>query len=134
MEYLFIYLLQIFYYIDIIKGMFLFLLIAGIVGFIILGFLTGFQYENHKKEDYCQINQNVAKAATKFLKNIIITFSILFLITALVPSKQTLLFIGGTYIGKKAINQVVTDEKIKKIDTIINLELDKRIKELKESK
>ena len=132
MEYLFIYLLQIFYYIDIIKGMFLFLLIAGIVGFIILGFLTGFQYENHKKEDYCQINQNVAKAATKFLKNIIITFSILFMITALVPSKQTLLLMGGMYLGKKAINQVVTDEKIKKIDTIINLELDKRIKELKE--
>ena len=134
MEYLFIYLLQIFYYIDITKGMFFLLLVAGIVGFIILGFLTGFQYENHKKEDYCQISQNVAKAATKFLKNIIITFSILFLITALVPSKQTLLFIGGTYIGKKAVNQVVTDEKIKKIDTIINLELDRRIKELKESK
>ena len=48
-----------------------------------------------------------------------------------IPTKQTLLLIGGTYIGKKAVNQVVTDEKIKKIDTIINLELDKRIKELR---
>lgn len=131
MEYLFIYLLQMFYYIDIIKGVFFFLLIAGIIGFIILGFLTGFQYENHKQDGFCQITQNVAKSATKFFKNIIITFGILFLITAFVPSRQTLLFIGGTYLGKKAVKQVVTDEKIKKIDTIINLELDKKIKELK---
>ena len=40
---------------------------------------------------------------------------------------------GGMYLGKKAVNTVITDEKIKKIDTIINLELDKRIKELKQS-
>ena len=66
MEYLFIYLLQILYYIDIIKGVFLFLLIIGIISFIVLGFLTGFQYENHKQDGYGQITQNVAKSATKF--------------------------------------------------------------------
>ena len=33
--------------------------------------------------------------------------------------------------GKKVINTVITSEKLKKVDTIINLELDKRIKELK---
>ena len=47
-----------------------------------------------------------------------------------IPTKQTLLLMGGTYLGKKAINAVVTDEKIKKVDTIINLQLDKYIKEL----
>ena len=48
-----------------------------------------------------------------------------------IPTKQTLLLLSGTYLGKKTVKQVVTDEKIKKIDTIINLELDKKIKELK---
>ena len=132
MEYLFIYLLQILHYIDIIKGIFCFLLIAGIIGFIILGFLTGFQYENHKKEDYCQINQNVAKATTKFLKNIIITFSILFLITALIPSQQMLVLMGATYYGKKAVTAMSDSKKLEKISTIIDLKLDSYIKDLQE--
>ena len=53
-----------------------------------------------------------------------------FLILAVIPTKQTLLLMGGTYLGKKAVNAVITDEKIKKIDTIINLQLDKYIEEL----
>ena len=47
-----------------------------------------------------------------------------------IPTKQTMLLMGGTYLGKKAVNAVVTDEKIQKVDTIINLQLDKYIKEL----
>ena len=39
---------------------------------------------------------------------------------------------GGTYLGKRAVNAVITDEKIKKVDEIINLQLDKYLKELKE--
>lgn len=50
----------------------------------------------------------------------------------MLPTKQTLLLVGGTYLGKKAINTVITDEKIKKVDTIINLQLDKYIKELQQ--
>ena len=53
------------------------------------------------------------------------------ILVALIPSRETLLYIGGLYLGKKAYKQVVTDEKIQKVDTIISLELDKRIKELK---
>ena len=41
---------------------------------------------------------------------------------------------GGTYLGKKAINAVVTDSKIQKVNTIIELELDRRIKELQNNK
>lgn len=52
------------------------------------------------------------------------------LILQIIPTKQTLLLMGGTYLGKKAVNAVITDEKIKKVDTIINLQLDKYIKEL----
>ena len=134
MEYIFIYLLQISHIIAIIKDIFFILLCIGIIGFTILGIFTGFQYENHKKEYYDQMTQDVAKATTKFFKNIIITSSILFSITALIPSKQTLLLIGGTYLGKKTINAVVTDKKIEKINTIIELELDKRIEELQLNK
>lgn len=66
----------------------------------------------------------------KFLKiPLIMIFIGIFL--HFIPTKQTLLLMGGTYIGKKAVNTVITDEKIKKIDTIINLQLDKYIKELK---
>lgn len=53
-------------------------------------------------------------------------------ILQLFPTKQTLLLMGGTYLGKKAVNAVITDEKIKKVDEIINLQLDKYLKELKE--
>ena len=132
MEYLFIYLLQILHYIDIIKGVFLFLLIIGIISFIVLGFLTGFQYENHEQDGYGQITQNVAKSATKFFKNTIITFSILFLITALIPSQQMLVLMGATYYGKKAVTAMSDSKKLEKISTIIDLKLDSYIKDLQE--
>ena len=67
-------------------------------------------------------------------KNTAITSLILFILFALTPTKNTFLLIGGTYYGKKAIKQVATSEKLQKIDTIINLELDKRIKELKNAR
>ena len=38
---------------------------------------------------------------------------------------------GGVYLGKKAVNTVITDEKVKKVNQNIELELDKRIGELK---
>ena len=49
----------------------------------------------------------------------------------ILPTKQTLLLVGGTYLGKKAVNKVITSDKLNKVNTIIELELDKRIKELK---
>ena len=69
-----------------------------------------------------------------FAKRILCILLIIFLLIVFIPTKNTLLLMGGMYLGKKAINTVITDEKVKKIDTIINLELDKRIKELKELK
>ena len=53
------------------------------------------------------------------------------LLSNIFPTKQTMLLIGGTYLGKKAVNQVVTSDKMEKINTIIDLQLDKYIKELK---
>lgn len=53
------------------------------------------------------------------------------LLSNIFPTKQTMLLVGGTYLGKKAVNQVATSDKIEKINTIIDLQLNKYIKELK---
>lgn len=71
------------------------------------------------------------KRLVRSAKKLYINCITVLIITSLIPTRQTLLLVGGTYMGKKAINTVVTSEKLKKVDTIINLELDKRIKELK---
>ena len=124
MEYIFIYLLQIFDRIDIFRIGCWFLTIFTLIPYIAL------KLEVMANDANCKEFTNIEKLARKIL----ISLFSLALIFSFIPTKQTLLLIGGTYIGKKTVNQVVTDEKIKKIDTIINLELDKRIKELKENK
>lgn len=121
MEYLFIYLLQLFDSLDVIK---ITCYLVSICGFLIY-LMPKFYYESDK--NYYKEYENPLKISKKIL---CILFSIA-IITTFIPTKNTLLVMGGLYLGKKAVNQVVTDEKIKKIDTIINLELDKRIKELK---
>ena len=123
MEYLFMYLLQIFEKIDVINN---FLLFTS--GFIFVSWFVTLLFYSVEE------NKNVyyrVKPFLKICKKLFIKIFKIAICTMLIPTKQTLLLIGGTYIGKKAVNQVVTDEKIKKIDTIINLELDKRIKELR---
>ena len=77
----------------------------------------------------CDIAQElIIKNAKKFLA---IWLGIPLLIFIL-PAKQTLLLMGGTYLGKQAVNQVVTSQKLEKVNTIIDLQLDKYLKELKE--
>ena len=66
----------------------------------------------------------------KFLIFLIVTPLILFLL----PTKQTMLLIGGTYLGKRAVSAVATSDKLEKINTIIDLQLDKYIKELQRGK
>lgn len=111
MEYLFIYLLQI------------------TEGLLLLGkFLCGASFFVWMINCIC-FNELAPSFEKKFIKVPLIILSI-GLILQIIPTKQTLLLMGGTYLGKKAVNAVVTDEKIKKVDTIINLQLDKYIKEL----
>lgn len=115
MEYLFIYLLQV---ADFIHNM-----VGGIMIFAFIALIATCIYID------TDTDKKTKKQGIKLIK----FFSILFLSGLLlnfIPTKQTLLLIGGTYLGKKAVNAVITDEKIKKVDTIINLQLDKYIKEL----
>ena len=131
MEYLFIYALQLFDNLEVLGWFSWLLALVTFVCFIVLGCITGFQYENFKADSYSDIREESAHCASKFMKKTLITTVVIGLLISFLPTKQTLLVMGGLFLGKKAVKTVITDEKIKKVDTIINLELDKRIKELK---
>lgn len=130
MEYWFIYLLQLMDTLEGVNFLCWLLLISSGIALIIMGFLTKFTYEKFEP-DYYDIDKDTAVYGSKTIKKACIISLVLVLILSFIPTRQTALMLGGVHLGKKAISTVVTDEKIKKIDTIINLELDKRIKELK---
>lgn len=115
MEYLFIYLLQL---ADVVvRCMGFFIVVSGLCATLM--FIGGVYWADEGDNKPFKIT------------TLATVVSLLMLLACnLFPTKQTLLLMGGTYLGKKAINVVATDEKIKKVDTIINLQLDKYIKEL----
>ena len=130
MEYLFIYLLQMAENLEWISFVLIFTTISSFAFLIIMAFQSECKFE--KAEHYtADMSNECIKTTSKLAKKIFVINLIFVLIVMMLPTKQTLLLIGGTYMSKKAINTVVTNEKLKKGDTIINLELDKRIKELK---
>ena len=125
MEYLFIYLLQMADNLFVLQGFIYILLFISIFAWIFAYMmLDTVSYYNDEKSTR-------KKRLIRSIKKFYITCISILIIASLIPTKQTLLLVGGTYMGKKAINTVITSEKLKKVDTIINLELDKRIKELK---
>ena len=125
MEYWFIYLLQLF------ENFELLLIISGCSFIIsIVAFVLCFVGEECS---YSSEESKRLKLAKETLKKFSIAFACIWLFLLFVPSRNTLLLMGGVYLGKKAINVVVTDEKIKKVNQIIELELDKKIGELKKN-
>jgi hypothetical protein len=127
MEYLFIYCLQLFDFLHnslfvlftIVLFSFLFFIASKIATILALD------------KKYCDDETKIFIRLKPFIQKVFVSSFCLWILFALMPTKDTLLLLGGTYYGKKAIKQVATSEKLQKIDTIINLELDKRIKELK---
>lgn len=129
MEYLFIYLLQMAGGIGSLLEVVNFVAVISLIGVLLTYYIREAIYASDyasEKEKQCIDN------IKKITKKICIFAVTIFLILCIIPTKQTLLLMGGTYLGKKAVNTVITDEKIKKIDTIINLQLDKYIKELQD--
>lgn len=126
MEYLFIYCLQLFESLRTIHAV---CMSVGLVSLLVV--LPIYCLLEIQKDGACDYGVKLAEKLQKIIKPIPIIFLTIGIFTLFIPTKQTLLLMGGMYLGKKAVNTVVTDEKIKKVDTIINLELDKRIKELK---
>lgn len=131
MEYWFIYLLQLLDMLEDVNCLCLVLLTLSSVALIVMGCLTRFTYEKFEPDHYSDISKDTAVCGSKIIKKTCIISFVLVLVLSFIPTRQTVLMLGGVYLGKKAVSAVITDEKIKKIDTIINLELDKRIKELK---
>lgn len=115
MEYLFIYSLHLS---DVISCI-------TVLSFI-LSLIAGFFYAILKIGSFD--DDTDGKTASK-IKPYLITFTITAILFSLFPTKDILLLMGGTYLGKKAVNQVITSEKLKKVNTIIDLKLDKYIKE-----
>ena len=118
MEYLFIYGLQVADGISVIKNILIALLMAYIILIIVvLGEI--------RPDD-----EDLKKWWNLWIKKILIFLIVTPLILFLLPTKQTMLLIGGTYLGKKVVSAVATSDKLEKINTIIDLQLDKYIKEL----
>lgn len=114
MEYLFIYSLHLANLISCIT----------VLSFI-LSLITGFFYAIFKFDAFDDTDGKVAANIKPYL----ITFTITAILFSLFPTKDILLLMGGTYLGKKAVNQVITSQKLEKVNTIIDLKLDKYIKE-----
>ena len=124
MEYLFIYLLQLADAITaILATSFVITIVSGVATVVTYFAISTDRPRIEDREEELDMIFNP-------IKKIFITSTIIMVLFGLIPTKNTLLLMGGTYLGKKAINAVVTDEKIKKVNTIIELELDRRIKEL----
>jgi hypothetical protein len=125
MEYLFIYGLQVFEMINLAAVTFLIISVFIAIFLVIYGLDNKGIFVTDKYDYYKEERELFNSVKGLFKKFIVIGLILLF-----VPTNQTLLLLGGTYLGKKAVKSVITDKKIEKINTIIELELDKRIKEL----
>ena len=124
MEYLFIYLLQIANVLETILAFTIFGSIALIIASIMFYCMN---YDEITGDGWGEVSKNTFKA----LKNTAIVFVIITIFGGLLPTKQTLLLMGGTHLGKKAVKEIATSQKLEKVNTIIDLQLDKYIKELK---
>ena len=124
MEYLFIYLLQMADGLKTMLELTIFVSAALIIASIIFYCAN---YDEITADDWGEAYKNTFKE----LKNISIVFVIIAIFVSLLPTKQTLLLMGGTYLGKKAAKEIITSQKLEKVNTIIDLQLDRYIKELK---
>lgn len=124
MEYLFIYMLQI----AEAKEPLLFFTILASLSLIVLYY--AFYIQALCDEIDLEKNKSI-KVILNILKKLMVISLTIFCIGFIIPTKQTLLLSGGLYLGKKAANIIINDAKVQKVNTIIELELDKHIKELK---
>lgn len=126
MEYLFIYCLQLNKVINVLLGCSLFVCLCLTIGTIIC-YAEAYEYITNKDSRYGEAERK----AFKILKTGAIATAVVSIVLSLLPTKQTLLLMGGTYLGKKAAKEIITSQKLEKVNTIIDLQLDKYIKELK---
>ena len=122
MEYLYIYLIGFF---DSIKDFITFsilpitiMTLIGIIG------LFPIAEENNKAE--LNIQKGLKKTFIIGL-TLLISFSLLNII---IPDKNTMYLIAGVYLGKTTAKELTLGDKAKKLSKLVDLNLDKAIKEL----
>lgn len=130
MEYLFVYLLQV---ADIWQALVTICIVLAVCSIIIFGMWIGFMIQEdvsltpeNNEEDW----KKSVCGAFYVIKNIVIALIAVSIVGSFIPTKQTLLLIGGTYLAKRTVNSSVVNDKLEKINTVIDLQLDKYIKEL----
>ena len=77
--------------------------------------------------------EEAIKKVFKFFKKLCITLVVMLFIGLLVPSKSAVYQIAGVYCGKQINQQIHIDKKLQKVSEIIDLQLDKNIKELQKN-
>ena len=79
---------------------------------------------------FVNISEPYAPKIMKYVKILSITCCVLSLLTLLIPNKTTLYQMSAIYLGKQINKSVHVDDKIQKISTVIDLNLDNTIKDL----
>ena len=110
-EYLFIYLLQL---MDILCVLTVFALLIGIIGSIVSSVILSDRFSDDEAINNARLTFKIS-----------ISLLIAGLLMLFIPTKETLLLMTGTYVTKKTI----TNERVEKINKIIDLKLDELLKE-----
>lgn len=121
MEYLFFYGLQLANCLEVVCATTFFLLVVLLITIVIYALTHKHIFD---KEDKYYPEDLVC--FTKLKKWAVVLFCI-WLPLCFIPEKQTLLYMGGTYIGK---HTVFKSERMQKLEKLIDLEIDKQLKEL----
>ena len=101
------------------------LIVGGIGLFNYVGLITIDRYSHENPEE-----SRMLKLYSKISK-IAFTIGFIFVMSSiLIPKKDDIYIIAGAYYGEKAVVNLVNSDEMKKVGQVINLELDKRIKEL----
>lgn len=96
-------------------------------------FLVGLSFSGTFALIFCylvNIGEPYAPKIMKYVKILSITCCVLSLLTLLLPNKTTLYRMSAIYLGKQINKSVHVDDKIQKISTVIDLNLDNTIKDL----
>ena len=126
MEYLFIYLLQLAHTRE--PFLLIFSILAVISVIVTIGTMMDCDHDCGKDHTEDCAGERIHKLAKKTL----IISTILWLLVVFFPSERTLIMLGGVFLGKTVYSKVTTSEKMQKVNTLIDLQLDKLIKEYKE--
>ena len=126
MLYLFIYLAGIIdTFRNFLEGL-LFFIVPATLFLVIMGFAT--------KVNPNEFDGPFIEQVPRFVKVVTITCCIVSFLFVCVPPKAVIYQIAGVYCGKQINQQIHIDKKLQKVSEIIDLQLDKNIKELSQNK